>query len=490
MFRYVLAASFLIGAGTVEVLPVPFEADLSQHLQSHTDDSNIFLLNPSIYLRSFVNFGDSSGFASALEKVQGTQCLRITALGGSVTCGKSLSPHDDAPRGVQDAWPAVLASLLNDHYPCHGSGVAEHKVSNLCQGGRSSDVWVDLLLASDPQLRVRLAESDLVIVETAVNDIEELLSRIPAAGSSVPPIRHKTEILLHQLLRAAPHAAIMWLGTSHRGLAWSGDHNHSRGDAVQEHLVVTKHYNIPHVSAVDGLGPFVTQKQQDWFHNVFRTDGCCHLTRAGQRIVSHLVLKFVHLHLLTLMSSHASAAWEKQSYTVARPLYLDAEDISLYSESNTLNAKFTDESDLSTCVANQGWAIVEDKQGKPGLIAHNVTDRVSFMFSADDVKQNVIHGEMHIQLLKSYEHMGITAVTLSTVGTDGTSCNTGAGSRPIAETVIDCLWESRTSVTSVEQLRFDASLLQGSCLTVQFLVSEASPLRLENKVKLLGFILF
>ena len=89
------------------------------------------------------------------------------------------------------------------------------------------------------------------------------------------------------------------------------------------------------------------------------------------------------------------------------------------------------------------------------------------MFPADDVKRIVVYGESHIRLLKSYEHMGIIAVTLSAVDTDGSS----GVSRPITETFIDS-WDSRTSVTSVEQLTFDASLLQGSCLAVHFLVSE------------------
>ena len=489
MFRYVLTASFLICAGSVQVIPIPFEADLRQILHGHITDSNTLFLNPGVYLRSFVNFGDSSRFASALQKLQGRQCLQVTALGGSVTCGASLSPHDDAPRGVEDAWPAVLATFLNNDYPCQDSGFTEHKVSNLCQGGRSSDVWIDLILARDLQLHAQLANSDIVVVETAVNDIEELLERYPAAGTSVPPVRHKTEILLNQLLWAAPHAALIWLGTSHRGHAWSGDSNQSRGDAVKDHLVVTKHYNIPHVSAVDGLGPFTDEKQQDWFHNVFRTDGCCHLTRVGQRIVSHLVLKLIHLHLLTL-SSHMSQAWERQAFNVPRPLYLDAEHSKLYRESGTLHASFNDETGLSACVANKGWAILEDKQGKPGLIAYNVTDQVSFMFPADNVKQNVVHGELHIRLLKSYEHMGIIAVTLSAVDTDGSGCNIGVVGRPITETFIDCLWGSRTSVTSVEQLTFNASLLQDSCLAVNFLVSEASPPRSENKIKLMGFLLF
>ena len=71
------------------------------------------------------------------------------------------------PRGRKTRGRRCLSQ--NQHYPRTG---CQHKVVNMGQSGASSAWHIERL--SEPQRSAQLANADMVIVDTALNDVEEL----------------------------------------------------------------------------------------------------------------------------------------------------------------------------------------------------------------------------------------------------------------------------------------------------------------------------
>jgi hypothetical protein len=101
-------------------------------------------------------------------------------------------------------------------------------------------------------------ESDLVIVDTAANDVQGV--------HDYKTIQRNTEILIKMLSELCVN--IMYVGVTTRGSCpekeegrryyahcsvWKGEWPRM-SDAIHIHLPVTRHHGIPYISAVDGLG--------------------------------------------------------------------------------------------------------------------------------------------------------------------------------------------------------------------------------------------
>ena len=230
---------------------------------------------------SVLNYGSFSG--RALSLLQHGQCLQIMAIGGSVTCGHCLDRNSTQLPSERTAWPSALANLLNNELPCHNSSgmLSNHVVTNVCAGGWSTALWLERIsasLRSNEDLHAALTTADVIIVETAVNDIEELRRHDMRASARDQPlpvlIMRATELLVNILLTLDNKPSIVYLGASSRAL-WGGGPRHS-GDAILDQLEVVRLYNIPYVSAIEGLGPFTTAVGRSWFLDVYRCDLCCH----------------------------------------------------------------------------------------------------------------------------------------------------------------------------------------------------------------------
>ena len=189
--------------------------------------------------------------------------LRILAIGGSLTCGAANGnvSRGDRPSLV-DAWPALLEAALKARVP---SSSGEHRVVNVCRGAVASDFWVDQMAAwlqpafdnVKPLLPVPWSNFsfDLVIVETAINDVEEFTDyhARDAHLRAEDRVRKYSELLVLQLLRLEPRPALMWLTASSRDFAAPSGAPRS-GDSQALHQPIMQHYRLPLASTVDALG--------------------------------------------------------------------------------------------------------------------------------------------------------------------------------------------------------------------------------------------
>ena len=107
-------------------------------------------------------------------------CISIVALGGSTACGKGLvgggggkyrfptTPGVEAPKGIEQAWPAHLKhSLDNVTASCCPQG---HSMRNLCRDAAGLD-YVLTVFESRLAEQHRRKRADLILVDTAVNDV-------------------------------------------------------------------------------------------------------------------------------------------------------------------------------------------------------------------------------------------------------------------------------------------------------------------------------
>ena len=115
--------------------------------------------------------------------------LTVVVLGGSVSCAQNQGRRRDPdvtalPKSYpvdptnEAAWPHQLQQLLQS---CRAQGAATMQVLNLCANGEGSDSWVagvGAALTNVKQVRFEaLRRADVVLVETGVNDVKELLEK-------------------------------------------------------------------------------------------------------------------------------------------------------------------------------------------------------------------------------------------------------------------------------------------------------------------------
>ena len=187
------------------------------------------------------------GGAQSLAHAALTRCdpgLRVVVFGGSVSCGHSLKKRSSGGELARDAlcpqlprmheckreaWPALWARAMNARFACPaGGGGSAHVVTNLCRAAAGTNYIVNRVAElqsssneSDPERRA-LLDADVVVVETAANDVNELLkARTPAwmdAEDEGQKTRAYTEILVRQLLSLPRRPALLWLTAAWRAL--------------------------------------------------------------------------------------------------------------------------------------------------------------------------------------------------------------------------------------------------------------------------------
>jgi hypothetical protein len=174
----------------------------------------------SAFTQSIQYMGNGSSFYNVAHKLAASECLHIVVLGGSTTCCSSLNNNHpgkcrDGGQGSKDAWPSALEALFNAHSPtCKpSSNVAKHTVINLCQQAVGTNVWVDLVSNWKASKDHPIYLADIIIVETALNDVEELrVSGQVHFGDGDLRIEEETEILIRLLLQLPQRPALVYLG--------------------------------------------------------------------------------------------------------------------------------------------------------------------------------------------------------------------------------------------------------------------------------------
>lgn len=369
-----------------------------------------------------------------------------------------------------------------------------HVVNNHCVAAVGTDFWVDEITqaihSKKSKLHTNLMLADIVVVETAVNDVADLRTDAHLHHSDPEmQIVTFTELLVNVLLSMQNRPSIIFLGASSRVV---GHGLRLQGDSVHAHLRVTKYYDIPHVSAIDGIGPFESEDMQRWFYKVFRVDNCCHITVTGHKIVSQMMLKFLLWHSWSAKVPMIHGI--DQIYQVPKPKYVQQSEIDMYVLSNPLHVSTTKSADIPHRLGNSaGWNAMEDVPGKPGLIANKTGEFMMYFFLKSEVEEHAKVGTIHISLLMSYANMGTIEVTLFRTNEENGVC-VGDPSSPgylsLGSKTIDCLWEKIVSETQIIDINFSPGLVHQSCLLMKIATVSSIPIRESNKVKITGFMLF
>lgn len=537
MLRQIALALSLVVARAHLVTVFPDVAADTRKFIDKTEQFNpitdSFYIPPTALARALPSVGVDGALHSAATAIKEKKCLRVIAIGGSITMGASHNAkHPDRPRGPEDAYPVQLKRYLDHTFPC--SDPKGHQVLNRGVYAVTSDYWVDKLadalhtssaggVASvDPsplpidmnvptnvaQFSAELSSAHLVVVDTSVNDAFDLVNQARggifnsavAADDTLPDDAQRSaklnEIIAIMLLSrmpadtdASPGRGVVFLGTSSHNNAWSGGLRTS--DTSHAQIPIAVHYGFPFVSAMEAFGPFDTPSRAAWFLDDYRTDGCCHVTSTGHAMLARLLMHAISVHAAPAVCCGAvgAPAGPPPTRSMPGPKLATREDIDLYMRSHPLYVSLTKTQPSSA----SGFEVAEDVPGKPGLIGSRVGDTASFVVPLDVAKSHAHVGVLHVQVVRGYDRMGTTHVSV-TFSKSATQC-TAELAGELASQNVDGLWETRSTQVTVETVPLNAALLHGdtsqwSGLCVQFSIAESVPRRAENKAKLLAFVLY
>ncbi|GLI61829.1 hypothetical protein VaNZ11_004270 [Volvox africanus] len=489
--------------------------------------------------KSIIHHGDTAMFGRLHEKLHGKHCIRVMFIGGSVTHGHGL-PNGSMP------YPVLFKKELSSAFPCKG----RHNITVASKGAIATDFWIDYLVGRQ---EVLLADFDLVVVDTAMNDVHELVMHA-GRGAADPNafIRTQTEILMSMILQESHRVndlndptpssaaactkesnytriwtgvAAIWLGTSTRRTSvWRGPLPRTT-DAVHVQLPVAMTHGVPYISIIDGLGPFSSTSSQQWLKNNWYVEPVkdVHPGRWGHQALAKALVHFLteqHLYLTQL-------PWQQDIYSPVYcprpPTFIDPNTLDMYLDMSPLHIPTVYLQATKPRMSRCGdWTIKSDVLGKPGLISLKVGARCAiFAFPAEVVRHPVEVGEVHVLMLKSYEHMGWLRVIVAAVpaasadgsdektkcilnsingnGSSMSNANSSAmgswssGSTILGSRDIDCLWDERVSEARMEVVQItkpphNDTSGQDFCLAFMFEVLGSD--RAENKVKILGVTVF
>ena len=495
-------------------------------------DAPEVVITPAAFFHGVINFGAPELLANVSAKLLAGQCLKVVALGGSITCATAggLANRSDHPQSLADAWPTRFVAALDAAFPC---GTAGHSVANLCQGAVASDFWVERVVEwraaggeAGPQAAPSpLAGADLVVVDTAHNDVEELRHREHHLDDE-SRIGKYNELLINLLLRpqsanatqVPPTPAVMYIALSSRSgfdSRAAAEPGGGRRDGVWAHAAVTRHYGIPQVSAVDALGPFAPgSAAAAWFAEAYKADGWGHPNVVGHQLGAALLFQLLLAHVASLrlrVLPALDAASPPQAYALpAALLYATDDELRMYTEGAPLHVSALDGNPargLVRVAARAGFEPKTDVPGKPaGLIASAVGASATWLVPPATLASRAgrLRGALHVLSLKTYDQMGTLRVeVLRTAAPNCEALNFSApmsrealGLETLAAATIDCLRppEQRVSEVEVDALSFNASALAAAggsgCLLFTASVVDSAPPRADNKIKLMSFVLF
>lgn len=484
----------------IEILPDLFNTIRNHPSSSSSSHSNSFYLNPLILQKSILNVGQLS--LSTQSKLKQGKCLNILAIGGSVTCGKSEDKtFEDRPHGIPDSYHHALLNYMNELWPaCHAeredsldsqtAELSNHTLTVLCEGGVAQDYWIDRIMILNNKKSEIVRGADIILVETSVNEVASHTS-----PEEMLYAQRNTELLLLMLVNLVNQPSVIFLGTSFQfggkeDRIWR-DTEPRDYDGVYAQLSVAKHYNVPYVSALDALGPFITPASVEFLRHVYMSDQNCHISKTGHRMVGYLVFNQLNQFILSYSYPlHLDTESGYISPTTVPLLHWTKEEVKMYLQSSpplviTLNSKTIARTPWMIDNADD-WEMKEDVTGKPGFISEKVKGQPFILYlRSEDVNLHFIQKRVHVMLLKSYENMGTVRVMIESY----------AGKLLLAERNIDCQWDSHTSQLHVEEFiiskdKIDSFLSFGdpkrTDLKISFTVVPSDPVRMRNKIKLIS----
>ena len=199
---------------------------------------------------------------------------------------------------------------------------------------------------------------------------------------------------------------------------------------------------------------------------------------------------------------------------------------------NTNNTTTTNTTNSVAITADSNWSVYEDWPGKPGFISTTVGSAFQISIPQSVVYAHLKSGHIHVEVLKSYEHVGMVKVSIGIHTTQPVynPTETVYTYYKLDQRVIDCIWADRSSQRATVEIRVKVkdvykqmplpshtttsstsshskshtvpthmstthhpspttSLTSSSTLVLEFEVLPSIPVRSSNKVKLFGLLL-
>mmetsp|Transcript_4421 Transcript_4421/g.8490 ORF Transcript_4421/g.8490 Transcript_4421/m.8490 type:complete len:503 (+) Transcript_4421:47-1555(+) len=420
--------------------------------------------------KSIRNVGGSRQLEPMMRKLQTGQCIRIGVLGGSISAGHTLKPGELT-------WAKWLTKKLNrDFKPVSdkkGKPVCQHAVGNMSRKSMSVDHWISML--SNAGFVKPLRSFDLIILESATNDINELVLHEAASPNdwlpAVLPAPSITERFVEIFVRKAhillPSTALMSVTAGWRGLMVQGGRATDPPsqppyhlDAEDSHLAVLSYYDLPQVSILAALSPLGSLETRTWIQDHIYSDYICHTNALGHKTMAMLLIHWLETNLAEFDIKKNSGVVDHvhASPLTLAPLWVNATDMLHFLFPPVLSVDFTlapgkepwlakHASFLNIEVQIGSWRHFEDRPGKFGLIAQSVTAQpLEFAFESDRNFVLVSVGALH-----SYEGVGAFKAELF-------SAESGVQSgAPLASVKTDCWWPDHVSEEASSFIRYEIS---------------------------------
>ena len=317
---------------------------------------------------------------------------------------------------MDDAWPNWLEALINLKYgktcinPGNPRKFGYHRVVNYCQPGEGTNYWIDKIgeYRTDPNHALHYA--DMVIVESAVNDIDKNPARVAAT----------TEILVRLLLALPNKPGLLYLGSSTRHFLSKPWTDPTVGNGVVAQWPVAEAYKIPYLSMAHGFSGLNTKEKRRWFLEDYIVDVCCHVTRLGHKLIAYNVFALLQAGGCTLKLSQSKQLAEMSKLqlehvkTPSKPLFASQTQMNIYGSSNPFYINLgSTRPPQGYSIQSNGFESSMDVKEKLGFIATEVSSYASFVLPWAVVKKHCLRGMVKLEYLGSYEHMGTLRVSLS-----------------------------------------------------------------------------
>lgn len=492
------------------LMSIVIEVTTTYNANMILESEDLFIF-PSMIQKALINI--------APLKLNKEECLHIVVIGGSITCGEG-DPKRGGGRGNRNlAWPFIFEKLLNKYVPCQSTETGnKHVVNNLCVGGVASDFWVERLLEWKLLENDVFLKTDLIFVDTATNDIFDI------KDSSAPEIQDEKSINSNYLKRGVENQKdgtdnenfkrikslteqiILLTRTQYRKspsvvyleLSWNNVLENNRlvekydgpKSAVDQQLKVASYYSVPYISVLKAVTEDLAFND---FLTLYRVGDCCHITKVGAVLAANIILKA----LLALPSENGNVGGSnsnipdpsKNNTLVAKFSNQADLNLVLYANPLVISTK-CDDSDKIYLVQCSGWNYRAESNGKEGLITTDPKAVLIYRLTEDQVKTHLKVGAIHIQGLKSYEHMGAICIKLL------------SNNVMISEYYIDYLWEEKMSETFVDKIDFSEHLskykqsieprttLTNFEIQISVCIQEEKASRMESKIKLFRISIF
>lgn len=323
----------------------------------------------------------------------------------------------------------------------------------------ASDHWVNTFSRKGTELAAKLVVAHLVIVDTSVNDYFDLKNNpaVHAEAANAERSMKLTEIIIRQLLALPSKPTVLYLGTSAHFVPRRKEDD--PGTLIKQQCDVAGYYGIPCVSLMDGIGLVWSRELLDWFERDFRSDGGCHPTILGHRMIASTLLGWLELH-----ASGKRKTWPERTIP---PLKYTSESVLSEYLRTSRYVDATTEAYISSPAG--AWGVIDEGRGnrrKPGLISNTVGSSVLWHLAPHTTDCT----SLHIEYLRSYEHMGKFEVSLC----NGTSIT------------LDGRWDAHQSELQTDVLVSSMPANGDLCVKVKVLESG----RHENKVKITSLSFF